>query len=225
MFSPFQKNTFNGEPKNPDKQFHLRNQPAMGNKHSATVPLDTGVNRAQRNSRQYSPRRTRTTTVTVATREDVGAEQKIPPASAEYIDSLMHLRYKGTGKVNDKECPICAEEFEMDCIVINLPNCGHVFHSHCVVEWLNRKCTCPVCRFEHPTNENGFEKARTERMKKRNLQKPCSFDVEMIRRREKEASNNFNIILRRALLLHMDNSTCSDVSSSRLRSDEGYADS
>jgi hypothetical protein len=192
----------------------------MGNKHSATAPLDTGVNRAQRNRSQSSRarRRTRTTSSTV------------PPASAEYIDSLMHLRYKGDGKVHDEECPICAEQLEMDCVVISLPRCGHIFHSHCIVDWLNRKCTCPVCRFEHPTDNHGFEKARTKRMKKRNQQEPSSFGVETIKRREEEVSNNFDIILKRYLrtkecLYHTDNPSCSDSSSSGGFSPNVYAGS
>jgi hypothetical protein len=204
----------------------------MGNKHSATVTLDTGVNQAQRSRRYSSRRSTRTITSTVARSEEVGEQQKqqkIPPASTEYIDSLMRFRYKAAGKRKEEDCPICAEEFEMDCIVIKLPNCGHIFHSHCVVEWLNRKCTCPVCRFEHLTDDHGFEKARTKRMKERNIQEPCSVDLEMSRRREKEeVSNNFNIILNRALrskegLLHSDSLTCSDSSSSGF-SVEDYAD-
>jgi hypothetical protein len=220
--------TFAGEPQNSDKQFQIRKQPTMGNKHSATATLDTDVNQAQRNRRQHSRRRTRTITSTVARSEDVGAQQKqpkIPPASTEYIDALMRFRYKATGKLNEEECPICAEEFEMDCIVVKLPNCGHIFHSHCVVDWLNRKCTCPVCRFEYPTDDHGFEKARTKRMKKRNLQDPCSFDVEMTQRREKEEfSNNFNIILNRALRTKERHLEYSDSSSSGF-STEDYTDS
>ncbi|KAJ4887765.1 hypothetical protein Rs2_27513 [Raphanus sativus] len=43
------------------------------------------------------------------------------------------------------ECSVCFEEFgtggELNTLV-----CGHSFHHHCVLEWVQNNLTCPCCR-------------------------------------------------------------------------------
>ena len=46
---------------------------------------------------------------------------------------------------NTDECPICLETFKEDENLIQL-NCNHIFHLHCIDDWLQRQENCPVCR-------------------------------------------------------------------------------
>ena len=46
--------------------------------------------------------------------------------------------------------------------------CAHIFHTSCIVDWLaNHSCTCPVCRYELPTDDPQYEQGRIERMQYR----------------------------------------------------------
>mmetsp|Transcript_13644 Transcript_13644/g.21309 ORF Transcript_13644/g.21309 Transcript_13644/m.21309 type:complete len:414 (-) Transcript_13644:221-1462(-) len=65
-------------------------------------------------------------------------------------------------------CEICCDDFEENMEVTRLP-CGHIFHGPCVTEWLQRHCTCPVCRYELVTDDESYEPGRIERMKDRPL--------------------------------------------------------
>ncbi|KMT09977.1 hypothetical protein BVRB_5g121930 [Beta vulgaris subsp. vulgaris] len=49
----------------------------------------------------------------------------------------------------NSDCSICLERFELGEEVIKLP-CLHVFHSNCIVRWLERILICPFCRFKLP---------------------------------------------------------------------------
>ena len=94
-------------------------------------------------------------------------QAKTPPASSDVINDLIPLRLRALHEYND-ECLICSETFEIGCVVTSLP-CGHMYHSDCIVGWLHRNCTCPICRYELPTDDPNFEKGRTERMKQRQI--------------------------------------------------------
>ena len=46
----------------------------------------------------------------------------------------------------DRECPICLEDFKEGDPVKRLP-CGHIFHAACVKEWVVEvRGVCPLCR-------------------------------------------------------------------------------
>jgi len=51
----------------------------------------------------------------------------------------------------DEGCSICFDEFEETegdhSDLARLP-CSHVFHYHCIAQWLERSRTCPLCRLE-----------------------------------------------------------------------------
>ncbi|OQR92323.1 hypothetical protein ACHHYP_03832 [Achlya hypogyna] len=47
----------------------------------------------------------------------------------------------------EDECPICLGDFDPteDDLVLEL-TCGHAFHESCLVHWLDKNMTCPMCR-------------------------------------------------------------------------------
>ncbi|CAI2376867.1 unnamed protein product [Moneuplotes crassus] len=46
-------------------------------------------------------------------------------------------------------CPICIVEFAENENIICLPcNRGHIFHSDCIGEWVQRNNNCPICKAE-----------------------------------------------------------------------------
>lgn len=98
-----------------------------------------------------------------------GFTQRAPPASARAIRQLPTIRVAPEDLIdpNNRECCVCLEENRLDDRVTRLP-CAHIFHSSCVVDWLvNHSCTCPVCRYELPTDDPQYEAGRMERMKSR----------------------------------------------------------
>jgi len=71
-------------------------------------------------------------------------------------------------EASNKECIVCLDVQKLGTQSCKLP-CGHLFHKPCITEWLEKHCTCPVCRFELETDDPAFEKERRKRMKSRKL--------------------------------------------------------
>ena len=94
--------------------------------------------------------------------------QRAPPASTRALRQLPTIRVAPEDLIDpaNRECCICLEENKLDDHVIRMP-CAHIFHSDCIKDWLSRSCTCPVCRFELPTDDPQYEAGRIERMKAR----------------------------------------------------------
>jgi hypothetical protein len=65
-----------------------------------------------------------------------------------------------------KTCGVCCDRLVDGVVLTRLP-CGHVYHLYCVLPWLNKKCTCPECRYEIESKNPRFEVGRKQRMKKR----------------------------------------------------------
>ncbi|KAL2490239.1 RING/U-box superfamily protein [Abeliophyllum distichum] len=46
----------------------------------------------------------------------------------------------------NSSCAICLEVHNPEEKVRKIAKCGHFFHSDCIVLWLKKNSTCPVCR-------------------------------------------------------------------------------
>jgi hypothetical protein len=93
-----------------------------------------------------------------------------PPASQKILRSLPVVNVTSDDLLEEtnKECAICLEDQLLGSKACKLP-CGHLYHLDCLKDWLQKCCTCPVCRFELETDDSSYEKERVKRMKTRKL--------------------------------------------------------
>ncbi|KAK4774720.1 hypothetical protein SAY86_009655 [Trapa natans] len=80
-----------------------------------------------------------------------------PPASKSAVEALPMVRI--TDEILSSEmnqCAVCQDEFEKDTEVKQMP-CKHIYHSDCLLPWLELHSSCPVCRHELPTDDADTE--------------------------------------------------------------------
>lgn len=77
-----------------------------------------------------------------------------PPASEEVLSNLPRLQIS-----TRPNCPICTEEISPTDTATKLP-CNHTFHLDCLLTWLRRNCSCPLCREELPTDDAEYEEEK-----------------------------------------------------------------
>lgn len=65
--------------------------------------------------------------------------------------TLVTTEKEDKNKTNEKD-----EEVSVKDGIVRLW-CGHLFHNECVVPWLSKQNTCPLCRFELPSNNPDYE--------------------------------------------------------------------
>ena len=77
-----------------------------------------------------------------------------PPTSNENLNKLKQFKMNEKYCKKEKEekyelpnCCICLDEISLGAKTILLP-CGHMFHSDCIITWLKKNNSCPMCRFE-----------------------------------------------------------------------------
>lgn len=83
---------------------------------------------------------------------------------------------------NSPSCPICMESTNVNNIsvadgdktptvassyAVSMPCCHQILHQECLRSWLSNTCSCPLCRYQFPTDDKDFELERIERMKQR----------------------------------------------------------
>ncbi|KAL1545368.1 RING-type E3 ubiquitin transferase [Salvia divinorum] len=82
--------------------------------------------------------------------ENQSSRRGAPPASLSFINNLPCLTINGDKQ--QQECAICKDSFTLGTVVNQLP-CLHLYHPNCILPWLAARNTCPLCRYELPTDD------------------------------------------------------------------------
>ena len=70
-------------------------------------------------------------------------------AAVEALEKVRYYRPSYYDENNAEKCTICLEDLVTGSELTRMP-CNHMFHGDCIVEWLKKRVTCPLCRFELP---------------------------------------------------------------------------
>mmetsp|Transcript_31211 Transcript_31211/g.57030 ORF Transcript_31211/g.57030 Transcript_31211/m.57030 type:complete len:257 (-) Transcript_31211:41-811(-) len=82
----------------------------------------------------------------------VSGEEGRPGMSREAQDELRVVTVK-----EDDICVVCQEAMPAGSKAKAMP-CGHKFHDDCLVVWIKKSNTCPVCRFDElPSEKRHFD--------------------------------------------------------------------
>ncbi|KAI6687651.1 hypothetical protein NL676_024479 [Syzygium grande] len=84
-----------------------------------------------------------------------------PPAAKSAILELPTVEIRS--KDETLVCAICKDMVSVGEMAKKLP-CGHGYHGDCIVPWLGARNTCPVCRFELPTDDPEYEEEKKKKM-------------------------------------------------------------
>ncbi|XP_044273339.1 E3 ubiquitin-protein ligase RNF181 [Varanus komodoensis] len=63
------------------------------------------------------------------------------------------------------KCPVCLLEFEEEEVVRRMP-CQHLFHAGCILPWLGKTNSCPLCRHELPTDDEQYEEYKKDKLRR-----------------------------------------------------------
>jgi hypothetical protein len=91
-----------------------------------------------------------------------------PPCSTLFLKQLPLISVTRQDLVEpaNRECSICLEPNVLKSKILRLP-CAHIFCPDCAFAWLKKHNTCPVCRYELPTDNPSYEIDRIQRMRTR----------------------------------------------------------
>lgn len=86
-----------------------------------------------------------------------------PPASVSVVQGLPSVVVtKDDVDNNNALCAVCKDDFAVGEQAKQLP-CTHRYHGDCIVPWLGIRNTCPVCRYEFPTDDADYERRKAQR--------------------------------------------------------------
>ncbi|GMH10060.1 hypothetical protein Nepgr_011901 [Nepenthes gracilis] len=89
--------------------------------------------------------------------ETESARRGAPPAALSFVDSLPRIVISDEHeKSGGLSCAICKDLLLVGTEANQLP-CLHLYHASCILPWLSTRNSCPLCRYELPTDDMGYE--------------------------------------------------------------------
>ncbi|XP_022752721.1 E3 ubiquitin-protein ligase RDUF2-like [Durio zibethinus] len=76
-----------------------------------------------------------------------------PPASKSAIESMPTIQIATSHVCSETYCAVCKEPFELGTEAREMP-CKHIYHQDCIIPWLSLRNSCPICRYEMPSDRN-----------------------------------------------------------------------
>ncbi|KAK1284166.1 E3 ubiquitin-protein ligase RING1 [Acorus calamus] len=92
--------------------------------------------------------------------EAEGLRRGAPPASASVVKNLPHLLIRKEHEKNGiLVCAVCKDPMSINTEANQLP-CSHLYHPSCILPWLSSRNSCPICRYELPTDDPEYEEGK-----------------------------------------------------------------
>ncbi|XP_006659522.1 E3 ubiquitin-protein ligase CIP8-like [Oryza brachyantha] len=85
-----------------------------------------------------------------------------PPAARSAVEALPSAVVAAGEEGEGEECSVCRDGVAAGERVKRLP-CSHRYHEECIVPWLDVRNSCPLCRFELPTDDPQYESWKASR--------------------------------------------------------------
>ncbi|CAL9130448.1 unnamed protein product [Musa acuminata var. zebrina] len=86
-----------------------------------------------------------------------------PPASKAAVEILPDVEVgEELLASDDAQCLVCMDPFEIGTVAKQMP-CSHIYHKQCILRWLDLHNSCPVCRYELPTDDPEYEHYKAPR--------------------------------------------------------------
>lgn len=80
-----------------------------------------------------------------------------PPASKSAVLALPNIKITDQLLSSDSsQCAVCKDTFDLGVEAKQMP-CKHIYHCDCILPWLEIHNSCPVCRYELPTDDPDYE--------------------------------------------------------------------
>uniref|UniRef100_A0A0D9XKW0 RING-type E3 ubiquitin transferase n=1 Tax=Leersia perrieri TaxID=77586 RepID=A0A0D9XKW0_9ORYZ len=85
-----------------------------------------------------------------------------PPAAKSVLSALPDVIVTDAmvAATDGAECAVCKEDFSPGEGAKQMP-CKHIYHADCIMPWLDLHNSCPICRFELPTDDPDYENRKT----------------------------------------------------------------
>jgi hypothetical protein len=100
-------------------------------------------------------------------------QESTAPVAKETLTKLpifaiepKHCKKSPNGQLDPPNCAICVSGIELGQNAQLLP-CGHMFHPDCVKPWFAEHNTCPICRYQLPTDDPYYENLRQRNLSSR----------------------------------------------------------